>query len=77
MPGGEWAQDLLPYLIPPALLGFLIAVAPGFHRTSTTVIAGMAAFVAFDIAWFALSIRRAARAWGAVGPHASLLTGRP
>jgi hypothetical protein len=54
--------DLLPYLVPPALLGLLAAAAPGWHPTSTTVIAGMAAFVACDAAWFAIAVRHAVRA---------------
>ena len=57
-----WSRDLLPYLVPLAMLGFLAAVAPWSQPTLTTVVAGMAAFVACDAAWFVTSIRRAARA---------------
>lgn len=56
-----WSRDLLPYLLPLAALGFLTAVAPWSQPTLTTVVAGMAAFVAYDAAWFATSIRRAVR----------------
>ena len=56
------SRDLLPYLAPPAALGVLAAAMPGWQPTSTTAIAGMAAFIAFDATWFTISTHRAVRA---------------